>query len=49
MEGGLFSFLILFLEDDRWNLLRFVVATSNFQCVNDYTVAGDMFLLVIDL
>jgi hypothetical protein len=48
MEAGFSSFLILFSEDDKWNLLRFVVVASDFRYANDYTMAGDMFLLVID-
>jgi hypothetical protein len=42
MEGR-----ILFLEDDRWNLLRFTVVASNFRYASDYTMASDMFLLPI--
>jgi hypothetical protein len=48
MEASLSSFLIPFSEDDRWNLLRFVVVASDFYYANDYTMAGDMFLLVIE-
>jgi hypothetical protein len=47
MEASLSSFLIPFSEDDRWSSLRFIVAASDFHCANDYTMAGDMFLLVI--
>ncbi len=47
MEASLSSFIILFLEDDRWSLLRFVVVRSDFRCASEYTMAGDMFLLVI--
>jgi hypothetical protein len=38
---------ILFLEDDRWSLLRFVVLASDFRYASDYIMASDMFLLVI--
>jgi hypothetical protein len=48
MEASLSSFVIPFSEDDRWNLLRFVVVASNFHYTNDYTMASDMFLLLID-
>jgi len=47
MEIGFSFFLILFLEDDRWSLLKFVVVTFDFCYANDYTIASDMFLLVI--
>jgi uncharacterized membrane protein YqjE len=47
MEIGFFFFLILFLKDDRWSLLKFVVVTFDFCYTNDYTIASDMFLLVI--
>jgi hypothetical protein len=47
MEGGFSSFFIMFLEEDRWSLLRFVVVTSDFCYASDYTMAGDMLLLVI--
>jgi len=47
MEASLSFFLILFSEDDRWSLLRFVVVTSDFRCASDYTMANKMFLLVI--
>jgi hypothetical protein len=42
------SFLNLFPEDDRWSLLRFVVAVPNFHWASDYTMVGDMLLLVIN-
>jgi hypothetical protein len=48
LEVGLSSFLIPFSKDDRWNLLRFVVVASDFCYASDYTMASDMFLLVID-
>jgi hypothetical protein len=44
----MFFFLDLFLKDDRWSLLRFVVVVSDFCCASDYTMASNMFLLVID-
>ncbi len=47
MEASLSSFLIPLLEDDRWSLLRFVVATFDFCCATDYTTVGDMLLLII--
>ncbi len=43
MEEGFSSFLILFVKDDRWNLLKFVVVASDFRCASDYI----MFLLII--
>jgi hypothetical protein len=43
-----FLFFVSFSEDDRWSLLRFVVVASDFCCANDYTMVGNMFLLVID-
>jgi hypothetical protein len=47
MEIDFSSFLILFLKDDRWSLLRFIVDASDFCYVNDYTMTSDVFLLVI--
>jgi hypothetical protein len=47
MEASLSSFLIPLSEDDRWSLLRFVVATFDFCCVSGYIMVGNMFLLVI--
>ncbi len=47
MEASFSSFLISFLEDDRWSSLKFIVVTSDFRCASDYTMACDMFLLVI--
>jgi hypothetical protein len=47
MEASFSSFLIPFSKDDRWSLLRFVVVASDFRCASDYTMVGDMFLLVI--
>jgi hypothetical protein len=38
--------MILFLEDDRWSLLRFVIVASNFCYASDYTMASNMFLLL---
>jgi hypothetical protein len=38
---------IMFLEDDKWSLLRFVVVEFDFCYASDYTMAHDMFLLVI--
>jgi hypothetical protein len=39
--------LIPFSENDRWSLLRFLVVAFDFCYASDYTMAGDMFLLVI--
>jgi hypothetical protein len=47
MEASLSSFVIPLSEDDRWSLLRFVIATFDFPCASDYTTTCNMFLLVI--
>jgi hypothetical protein len=44
MEACLSSFLILFLENDRWSLFRFVVVAFDFCYASDYIMVGDMFL-----
>jgi len=38
----------IFSEEDRWSWSRFVVVASDFCYINDYTMVGNMFLLVID-
>jgi hypothetical protein len=48
MQGMSFFFLDPFSKDDGWKLLRIVVVVSNFCCANDYTMAGYMFLVVLD-
>jgi hypothetical protein len=47
MEVGFSYFLILFLKDDRWSLLKFVIATFDFHYASDYIMVGNMFFLVI--
>ncbi len=37
---------ILFLENDRRSLLKFVIFASDFYYANDYTMASNMFLLL---
>jgi hypothetical protein len=46
-EASLFFFLILFLEDDKWSLLKFVVVVFDFHYASDYIMASNMFLLVL--
>jgi hypothetical protein len=48
MRSTSFLFLDPSLEGDRWSLLRFVVVIFDFYYANDYTMASNMFLLVID-
>jgi hypothetical protein len=48
MRGKSFFFLDSFSKDVRWSLLRFVVVVSDFHYANDYTMVGNMFLLVIN-
>jgi hypothetical protein len=48
MQGMFFFFFDSFSKDDKWSLLKFVVVVSNFHCTSDYTMAGNMLLLVVD-
>ncbi len=36
MRSKSFFFFNLFSKDDKWSLLKFVVAISDFRCTNDY-------------